>query len=327
MATTAQRLKALEAAVASLKTTTATLDTRVMALETATADEVARLTTAEREVGGLTTTVGTLEARVGALEGAPVPPPAGERLIFGFGVGGHEDAVQAELGVRPSRTWLAMHGIAPLVWLGGSVAVVERFRDLGGRVVLSGAWAHAAYGWPDVLDATLDLLADRADLWPSIAAVYLADEPDVADAARPDPAKVRADHEAVHRRLPGVSTLIVMTEPYRHDGRQTWGAPDYLPWCDVVGVDPYFYDDYATMQDRVARTVAVAGGRPVASVMITDPYHAGPQHGQPTPEGVRRMGMDALAAGAAHLGLWTSERGIEATLLAALPGITAAWRT
>jgi hypothetical protein len=235
-------------------------------------------------------------------------------------------------GPRPSSAWAYAAKIAPLSW--ASVGTLQAAKAAGGQVIVDGAWAYGAYGWPNNINGTLDALAAAIASDPSlknaIAYVYLADEPDVADGPRPAPAKVLADYNAVVTKLPGVPTLIAFGDPWIDQGPVGFRASNYRGSCHVIGLVNYKWDSYSLMIQRVQSTLAVlAPTQVMASIMKIIPDWQSPNTGQPTNAGVRQMGLDAIAQNPAKVrgvGMWTNEQGIPQTLIDALPGYSAEWR-
>lgn len=281
----------------------------------------------------LTGRVDELTARVDALTTVPDP-----RVLLGYGFPVTANILPPNLPpgyIGPRFNWAGMKtlGLNTAMWWPGSITELEFAKSLGIKVIVDGVWAHGQYSASrsTSVSPTLDMLATRPDLWSSIAAFLLHDEPDVQDAERPSAFVMASRNAAVHTALPGVPTLIVFGRPWQNtpQPQTSWVASDYLPHCDWVGCDRYLYSSTnptQAMLDTVAdaqRVVNVAGGRPVLFILPISPQQGRPQ---PTSQWLRDTGRAILQVGGIqHLGGYSADLGLPQTLLDAFPGITDVW--
>lgn len=283
----------------------------------------------------LTDRIDKLTDRVDALTAKPDP-----RVLLGYGFPVTVNITPPNLPpgyIGPRPNWMAMKalGLNTTMWWPGSITELEFAKSLGIKVIVDGVWAHGQYSASrsSSVGTTLDMLATRPDLWSSIAAFLLHDEPDVQDAERPSPGVIATRNSSVHTMLPGVQTLIVFGRPWQNTPQSVtpYVATDYLPHCDWVGCDRYLYSSTnptQAMLDTVAdarRVVNVAGGRPVLFILPISPQQGRPQ---PTSQWLRDTGRAILQAGGIqHLGGYSADLGLPQTLLDAFPSITDAWAT
>lgn len=187
-----------------------------------------------------------LLARIVALEAAqPAPAPT---TVIGLWY-----AAQADYTTLKSRGFTAVHEWADTT--GGRKAQIDAARAAGLDFCLDLSWAMEAGTFRQ---ARLDNMLFHYKNYPGIRWVVTYDEPDLNNWPVAECQKM---YNAVKAAWPTVLQKVVVRYPFR-----TTGAP-YIPYCDILSVDPYIipYGPAAQVEDETRQTVAVAGGKPVAT--------------------------------------------------------------
>ncbi len=255
-----------------------------------------------------------------------VAVPAEERLVVLYGEGSHEDEIIMGGGrTRPSRQWIVDAGLTCITWEADS-AMITSFQSKGWHVMIGGPWAHAPYWDTADIISTVDTIVSNPSWEPAIKAFYLADEPGETDTSRPTAAEVQANHDYATGAYPNIPTWIAMNTPWVDTGSPPNSAFRDIPtWR---GISHYAYNNsntsvYTTYVDT---TEALSPAKPILAIQKIEPDAGSPVTTQPTAANVELIGNAQIDAGALHLGLWTSEIGLDDTLMAALPDIVARWK-
>lgn len=143
---------------------------------------------------------------------------------------------------------------------GGRKAQIDEARALGLDFWLELSWAmEGGVFRPERL---ANMLAQYRG-YPGVKGVVSYDEPDL-HTPRYDPNECRKMYEAVKAAWPGIPQKVTIRYPFRASG-----AP-YIPYCDILSIDPYIIlktggGPPEQAGQETAQTVAVAGGKPVAT--------------------------------------------------------------
>lgn len=255
------------------------------------------------------------------------PPPTASLDIVLFHA--PTNPATGSLGPRPSRAQAMAAGI--------NVAMASDATSLITNLEQAKAIGQKVYwDWKGTTTADIQALAQalvaRPDLIPSLWLLSLADEPDTGiDPNGPRGTAFLRNARTAWRApflaagLTPPPTTVVVSWPHISAADQ-WIE---VGIADVVSCDPYRYGNDPRFIEEVRAAVAKAGTRPVLVIVAIEPMGTGdsPNHGQPPASQVDWWVQTALSLGARSIGLYSVDRGIDAALWAAMPGMITVWRS